>query len=287
MTEAVAVVACIAILAPAALYLGLRSRQQSRLEREQSQLRAIHQSLVLAGQGGPDEYPTPSRMDRLNVTVAGEGKAKDTTANVFSFLIFTGVISPEVFVSPVEVNPNVKVCKPYEFDRPKGAVDPLWALWDPKFSGTLDGSKPGHFSYAAIQILGPRRAKWSNTFSSTEAVLSLRGPEVSSVTQHADGTVTPTLANPKSNTLRFYGKGLEWSGPMAFNDNHVEFRTGALAHLRPVPASSFVPYKDAAGVARPDIWCYDEPDDPLGGNDYLGIFLKAGEKAADWSAAWD
>ena len=46
-------------------------------------------------------------------------------------------------------------------------------------------------------------------------------------------------------------------------------------------------YGAADGKQWPDVWCYDEPDDPKSVNDYLGIFIKAGETPADFKAVWD
>jgi hypothetical protein len=262
-------------------------RRQARMDLDSAKLRGLHQGLVVCAQNSAGDYPIPSLIDKQNDTLEGEGQAKDTTANVFSYLVSMGAISTELLISPEEANPNVVLYERYEFERPTGTINPEKAMWDPKLSGVLDGSKPGHFSYAAMQIFGERRARWSETFMATQAVLSLRGPEIASVTQNADGTVTPTLANPASNTLRFYGGGKHWSGPVAYNDNHVEFKRAALAHRRVVHAASLSTYTDASGKVWPDLWSYDEPGDPKSTNDYLGIFLQAGDTPAAWKAAWD
>ena len=49
----------------------------------------------------------------------------------------------------------------------------------------------------------------------------------------------------------------------------------------------FQPNTTSTGKKLPDLFCHDEPDDPKAANDFLGIFLKAGDTPADFKAAWD
>jgi hypothetical protein len=200
-------------------------------------------------------------------------------------MVFSGVIAPEVLVSPLEVNPNVRVMEDYEFKHPATARDPEHAAWDPKFSAGLTGDRPGNASYAHRQPSGGRRAGWCNDFSAERLAVCTRGPEIASVRKNPDGSVTPTLANPKSNTLLFFGKSKSWSGNMAFNDNHVDFLKDWLTPGKPFKKDRT--YTAADGKHWPDLWCYDEPEDPKAANDYLGIFLKAGAEPKDFKAAWD
>jgi hypothetical protein len=259
----------------------------ARQLKDSAQVRAIHQGMIVWAQNGSDDYPIPSRIDRMNATVGDEGMAKNTTANIYSCMMFNGSLSPEIFVSPLEPNPNVRVCDTYEYDHPKGAVDPAHAMWDPKFSAALDGSRSGNVSYAHLQPSRARRARWANTFPAADPIVGTRGPEIASVRKDSDGSVTPRLANPRSNTLRSFGRGRSWSGNIAFNDNHVEFLKDWL-----IPGKRFLKpegraYQAADGKQWPDLWCHDEVDDPKAVNDYLGIFLKAGETPAEFKAAWD
>lgn len=284
--DALLVVAIAAVIVAFAVPVLQNARHESRVSNDAKQVRGIHQGMIVWVQGNNDDYPRPSRVDRRNYTVAEEGKAKDTTANIYSIIVFSGTVSPPLFVSPLETNPNVVPCTTYQFDHPSMSVVPDRSLWDPAFSTMLDGSRPGNASYAHLQPSGDRIHRYANSFNANEPIIGTRGPEIASVDRHADGSVTPHLTNPSSNTLRFFGRGRGWSGNMAFNDNHVELFKDWI-----VPGRPFAPtrgtYASSDGTKRADLWFYDEPDDPKAANNYLGIFLKAGETPADFKAAWD
>jgi type II secretory pathway pseudopilin PulG len=253
------------------------SRQSAPQLKDSTQVRAIHQGMVMWAQNNRDEYPLPSRVDLENATVPEEGRAKDTTANIVSLLVFNGSITPEILVSPVEANRSIRVYKLYEYDRPRRAVRPDDALWDPGLSADFTSPGGGHISYAHLLPVEPRLARWSNTFVATEAIVGNRGPEILSALRQADGSVVPTFANPRSYTFRMHGPRDRWNGNIAFNDNHVEFRMSLTAGT----------YTNAAGQETADLIHYDEPDDPSGLNHFLGIFIRAGERREDWRGIWD
>ena len=262
------------------------SRHSPQLK-DSAQLNAIHKAMVVWATNNKDRYPLPSLVDTMNQTVPEQGRAKDTTANICSMLVFTGSLPAEILISPLENNRSVKACEDYEFESPRGAVDPKRALWDPKFSAALDGRTEGNTSYAHLQPSGLREKRYGLTFDNAEMILADRGPEVASVQKDAQGSVMPTLANARSNALRFYSSGTSWSGNVAYNDNHVDFQRDWLVPGKPYPKSRGRTYDAADGKQWPDVWCYDEPDDPKAVNDYLGIFIKAGETPAEFKAVWD
>jgi hypothetical protein len=83
---------------------------------------------------------------------------------------------------------------------------------------------------------GSRRAKWSNTFQSTETVLGNRGPCYSANGTQATltwslvpaGTATAwgnTRIGAGSTSLLIHGGRTSWEGNLAYNDNHVDFAT--------------------------------------------------------------
>jgi hypothetical protein len=288
--ELIAVIVVIVIIGSLIWVMIPRSRSESRRQKDGDQIKGLHVGLVMWAQGGPDSYHLPSYYDKANYTLDMPAREKDTTSNIFSMMVSNGTIKPELLVSPLETNRHVVPCTKYEFDKPSGTARPELAIWDPKLSARLDGSQPGNVSYAHLQPAGERKTRWSNTFAANEAVLSNRGPQIASTTPNPDGSVTPTLALPTSNTLRFYGRGKSWSGWAAFNDNHVEFRSDYLRSGKPFSVSSgpLTPtYVNSKNQKLPDLFCHDEPDDPKAANDYLGIFLKAGDSPADFRAAWD
>src|SRR5688572_21427947 len=77
-------------------------RAGARRAKDAAQLRGIGQSFIVWAQNNQDLYPLPSKVDAANATVAQAGRAKDTTANIFSLLIFNGFLPAEMLVSPAE-----------------------------------------------------------------------------------------------------------------------------------------------------------------------------------------
>lgn len=301
LIELGATVAAVGLVGAAGTIIARQPIDQERQRKDGTQVRGIGQALVVWAQNNKDVYPLPSKIDAADATVktalgeaktdeqkAAAARAKDTTANIYSLLVYNGMLSTEILVSPAEKNPSIVVKEDYQFDQPGAAANPKEALWDPAFSADFTGGKKGNVSYAHLQPCGARMAKWSNTFVATEAVVSTRGPEIKSVRQHFEnGSVTPTFANPQSITLQLFGNGAAWSGNQVFNDNHVEFLAGTLENGKPVkPAQGFT-YTAKDARVWPDLWNYDEADDLKAANTYIGIFTKAGAKPKDWTAIWD
>jgi hypothetical protein len=246
--------------------------------KDSTQVRGIHQGMVLWAQNNKDVYPLSSLVDVKDETVADQGAAKDTTANIMSMLIYNGFFSPELCVSPAESNPSIKVFGNYAYSNPGGAVDPIKALWDPAFSTDYTGGKTGNFSYAHMLPADQRLAsEWTDNFDATRAAIGNRGPEIAAMTTGKSRSFTTVI--PSSNTYLIHGGRTTWEGNIAYNDNHTAFET------RIDPET--MPYKDAAGTSWFDCLFYDEPDDPKGTNNFLGNFVKAGSTGAEFKAIWD
>ncbi len=246
--------------------------------KDATQVRGIHQGLVMFGQNNNDLFALPSAMDVGNSTVKATGAEKDTTANIISIMIWNGFFSPELTVSPVEVNEKIKVCTTYEYSMPKKAIAPITALWDPAFSADFSDGNTGNVSYAHLIPTKSRRDLWKNTFNSKEPVVGSRGPKIFGVKALEDGSVEPELAG-RSNTLKMHGDPESWSGNVAFQDNHVEYKT-TMTHAKSV-------YKDAKGVEHPDVFFYNEPEDETDTNAFLGIFTRAGNSTRNFKPIWD
>lgn len=219
-------------------------RAAARQLKDSTQIRAIAQSLVVWTNSNDGTYPLPSRIDVSDLTVSQSGRAKDTSANIFSILIFNGNISPELCISPAESNTGaVQRDEDYEYNNPQGAGQPQNALWDPKFHGTpltegnasaTNASSPANISnnsYAHVVYFGKRRAQWADTFSTTEAVFGNRGPQYTANDegQYPQTTGRWTLLNGPtgtgSNTLLIHGGRSTWEGNIGYNDGHVGFET--------------------------------------------------------------
>lgn len=271
------------------------SRAVANQLKDASQVRGISQSMIIWSQNNNDRYPLPSKIDREDKTVAGKGVAKDTTANIFSLLIFNGFVPPEMCVTPSEVNPNIVADEDYAYDAPKAAVDPAQAAWDPSFAADFTAGQ-GNVSYAHLQPFGGKLRRWSSTFNASDAQVSNRGPEIASVHREPSGVSSAVEKNKSSNTHRIHGAPEAWEGNVAYGDNHVTFET---TYLPPGPPNAR--WADAqwarytlvpAAGARPDesaLDCYffDEPDAKDGNNLFLSIFAASGPESKDWKPIWD
>ncbi len=270
------IVLVIGILLPA---FGRPHRDGGRQIKDSTQVRGIHQGMVLWAQDNKDVYPLPSLVDLKDDTVVEQGREKDTTANIMSLLIFNGFFSPELCVSPAEANGNIKTCGNYSYSNPAGTVNPAKALWDPAFAADFTGGRTGNFSYGHMLPADVRLEKtWNNSFQATEAVIGNRGPQMKAVGGEG-GHATLGVVDPKTNTYLIHGGRRTWEGNIAYNDNHVSFET------RLDPESTV--YKDAAGKEWFDCLFFDEQDDPKQTNNFLGIFTKAGVTGAEYKAIWD
>ena len=247
MVVLVVIAVIIAALLPA---IGRSGRHGgSRQLKDSTQVRGIQQGMVVWANNNKDKYPVPSELDKdpLNPTSEGEGIEKDTTRNIISILIYNQAFSPELCVSPSEVNPDIKIDSGYAYQLPpvKGG-DNKAALWDPSFLAYPDDAKAsvkpigraagasntGGFSYAHVSPFGGRTKMWANTFEANQAVIGNRGPTYTlsgenwtlDTTSPRGGVGTP-VPSDKSNTLRIHGGRNTWEGNIAYNDNHVNFET--------------------------------------------------------------
>lgn len=261
-----------------------KARDSARQLKCSSHVRGIVQAMIIWAQNNRDQYPLPSLVDKDGATLAGEPESKDTSASIFSMLIWNGFIPAEICISPAEASKRIKACKDYELDEPGGAVNPAKAMWDPKFAADFTPGKTGHLSYAHLQPFGDRLAKWANTFDANEAQVSNRGPEVASIDTDAAGlrTAKPKLA--ASLTYAIHGQPDRWEGNVGYADNHVTFETSYLVN----DPGMWPTYTLKEGEKRaPDCLFFDERDGKDAGNLFLSIFTKAGKAAEDWTAIWD
>ncbi|MBL0869926.1 MAG: hypothetical protein IBJ18_05040 [Phycisphaerales bacterium] len=263
------------------------AREQASMMRDASSQRAMIQGMIIWAGSNKDSYPLPSDADRADTTVSPLGLAKNTTANIFSLMVFNSLLTPEQLISAAENNPNIREYKGYELVLPKKAVNPGKAMWDPGMSADFTAG-PANISFAHLELSTSRRQRWKDTFSADNAVVSTRGPRIVSVQVTDESTATPTFADEKSNTFQMFKqtsrKG-KWSGCVAFSDGRVEFIENHFAPKHKTVTGKT--YDDKTNKKRPDMAFFDEPDDPISTNNFFGIFTSAGEKPADFKSIWD
>ncbi len=246
--------------------------------KDSTQVRGIHQGMILMTQSNQDRFPLPSQLDAAGHTLPGEAAAKDTTANIISLLIFQGFFSPELTVSPAESNGKIRVFEKYQYTQPLGTVNPKLALWDPAFSADFT-VREANLSYAMTPLWSKERITMVNSFDPLHAVVGNRGPQIASATYSRSGVANPQRTNAKSNTDLIHGGRSTWEGNIAYGDNHVNFET--------IMAPEALKWKDRAGSAFGDVLFYDEPGDTTDTNAFLSIFVNTGSTKDQWRAIWD
>jgi prepilin-type N-terminal cleavage/methylation domain-containing protein/prepilin-type processing-associated H-X9-DG protein len=240
LIELLVVIAIIALLVGILLPALGKARASARQMKDATQVRGIQQSCAIWANQNQGLYPDPGKVDAGNTT-AGTGvpESKNSTGNIMSLLIYTGGISVELAINPAEAATGTVIQDDnYQFDNPSNATNPQNALWDPSFAGTpLDTgfgrpASTSNNSYAHILPFGRRKARWQDTFTTTEAVWGDRGPQYAAndsgpYPQSTNGrwTLVTGPTGTDSITLVIHGSRNSWEGNIAYNDGHVNFET--------------------------------------------------------------
>jgi type II secretory pathway pseudopilin PulG len=206
-------------------------------------LRSITQSMNAWAHDNKGRYPSPSIVDRNNAVLETvDPGEKNTTGAMMSLMIFANMITPEITVSPIDMA-AVQINAMYEYAEPSGAIDPLAALWDPKFKGTPKDDVPGaktevsHVSYAHAPFAKMRTLSADTSLTTAmEAaakvpILSGRGPIFEPDPKRA-GAFRPSHADPTrgkdSPAYTMHKMKGEWNINIAFQDAHVEYHPPTL-----------------------------------------------------------
>ena len=265
LIELLVVISIIALLIGILLPALQRARRNAGALRDGAQLKQIHTGMVTWATSNGGRFPVPSFIDSQGYTegqqITNPGdddpKAyeKDRTGAIFSVMIFNQLLTPEVVISPNEVNGSIQAKDDFTYNRlpqQSGANEPELALWDTSFVGVpvskdqaykIDGRlsqsiNVGNVSYAHSPLVGSRFGYWRDTLNANQAILANRGPLYATNFKGAGNNFAKTPDTREwylalgqegegSDTLQFAGSSRDWSGNVAYNDNHVNLENNA------------------------------------------------------------
>ncbi len=203
----------------------------------------IHKGLILFAVDHNGRFPVPTSLSAE--TAALTVQPGNSSASLFSYMIFETYYSPEVVLCPSEPSPNVNVKTDYRYGTPDDTDwNSAWK-WDPSFSGDI--TTPGaNVSYVTQAILGERvKTQWRDSLDPDFAVAGDRGPK--------DG-----IWDAKSLTLLSHGRRDDWTGNVGFNDGSVRSMTFTK--------------KDKAPFTVNGDNLFFADDGEMGGDMWLGLF---------------
>lgn len=301
--------ACSSVVAVCALAMATLvqddKQERSREQQDAWNVKGIGSCMVFWANQGDNRYPLPSEVDRDNTTVAAKRLAKNTTPNIFSLMIFQGLMPPSLLITPTETNGAIIEDEDFVFEAPPEANRPELAHWDPSFDADFtDGH--GNVSYAHLIPSGNGLYEWRDMSPNHHPIVMTRGPEIAGIEVQADKSVRPKLATPMSKTLSFFPQegveaGNAWSTTVVGYDLSVSFWQNRIEGLpdgnsfRAIAGEQSKPHfihgrynrilKNRGYKYQPDLLTFNEPDQK--DNLFLGIFTTAGEKPSDFTPIWD
>jgi prepilin-type N-terminal cleavage/methylation domain-containing protein len=161
LIELLVVVAIIALLVGLLLPAITQARRNANTLKDATQVREIHQSMLVWAQGNEGRLITPGWIDRLADPDLGEVPGygvEDNTQNhsafVYSAMVAQSLCNADIFWSPAETNSVVKEKLDYDRSYYNPSTD---QFWDPTFTMDLANASIGaNCSYAHAVLCGHR-----------------------------------------------------------------------------------------------------------------------------------
>ncbi|MBC8309367.1 MAG: prepilin-type N-terminal cleavage/methylation domain-containing protein [Planctomycetes bacterium] len=295
IVELLVVIAIIILIAAMLIPALGKAFATAKSSEDKTRLKGIHAALVLDATGNDGRFPLPSDVGKdhpeLDPTLYD---FTDTTSNLMSMMVARNYFKTDFLISPVETNPHVQDINAEDLVYRYDDIDGETVFWDDQFNADVSSGSASslvHNSYAHQALCGQRiRLKWHSGSSSSDLILSNRGPE-SSV-----GPGGTLVYDEESNSLRFHGEDKIWKGGIVSGDGSVRIAQSYLPEgiaYQPLDGSPLGPdnifLKDWSDVQVP----FPFPADEIGlfsGDNWMVISTVNDvlpSRAIDFTAVWD
>jgi prepilin-type N-terminal cleavage/methylation domain-containing protein len=277
--ELLVVISILALLAALLLPALGKAMAAARTTKDKSQIGGIHGAMLLYASSNEGDLPLPSVVGSDHENIAHD--YSDTTANLMSLMLGRNYFTTATLISPVESNTSILDINANTLAYDYDSIDGNTVLWDELFEGDISTStvsSPANNSYAHQALWGERvRLKWNSGSSSSDIILSNRGPE---------NGVQDSPAYTNSNTLKFHGSESVWIGVVVSGDGSVRTVNSVFPEgiaYQPLNGLPLGP----DNLFNPDWGDVDPTDGTKSGDNWLIICIEADEETDTITPAWD